>query len=106
MGVEVGWRLGPYVQTKRERYGRGEVGLRERGVVLSVAGGGRDQLVLVEFGEGDDRVTRVMRVTDLGDEQVEIGDKVETVLRKMGEEGDRGPVWYGLRVRRPLERER
>lgn len=39
------------------------------------------------------------QLTDLGEEQVEIGTPVEMVTRKLGADGDRGMLVYGYKFR-------
>lgn len=53
-------------------------------------------LVITELEEGP----RIMgQITDAEPEEVEIGDKVEVAFRHVGEEGEKGIIYYGYKFR-------
>jgi uncharacterized OB-fold protein len=51
---------------------------------------------LIDLEEGE-RITAM--ITDTRPEDLEIGQEVEMVIRKIYEDGDRGPVLYGYKFR-------
>lgn len=81
--------------------------LKRRGKVLTytvvhaAANGFEDQapyvLAIVELEDGP-RLTA--QVTDCNTDEIKIGDKVEIVFRRMGEEGQDGIIYYGFKARR------
>jgi len=81
--------------------------LKRRGKVISytvvhvAANGFEDQapyaLVIIELEDGP-RLTA--QVTDCNPDEVKIGDEVEIVFRRMGEEGQDGVIYYGFKARR------
>jgi uncharacterized OB-fold protein len=58
-------------------------------------------LALIELDEGPKLTAQL---TDLGDEPVEIGMRVEMVTRKLRTDGERGMIVYGYKFRPVLER--
>jgi len=81
--------------------------LKRRGKVLTytvvhvAANGFEDQvpyvLAIVELDDGP-RLTA--QVTDCNTDEIKIGDEVEIVFRRMGEEGQDGVIHYGFKARR------
>lgn len=69
-------------------------------VVHFAAKGFEDQvpyvLAIVELKEGP-RLTA--QITDCNPDEVEIGDEVEIVFRRMGEDGPNGMIYYGYKGR-------
>ncbi|MDZ4670489.1 MAG: OB-fold domain-containing protein [Phototrophicales bacterium] len=59
-------------------------------------------LALIQLDEG---VMLTAQITDLGDESLAIGDKVEMVTRKLTTEGAKGMIVYGYKFRKVLPRE-
>ena len=57
-------------------------------------------MALVKLEEGP-LVTA--QLTDVDPEEVEIGQKVEMVTRKIREDGPDGVITYGYKFRRPLQ---
>lgn len=70
-------------------------------VIHVAAEGFEDQvpyvLAVVELEEGPKLTAQV---TDCDPSEVKIGDEVEMVFRRMGEEGERGILYYGYKARR------
>ncbi|MDX2140530.1 MAG: Zn-ribbon domain-containing OB-fold protein [Chloroflexota bacterium] len=58
-------------------------------------------LALVKLDEGPVITTQI---TDLDDQPLQIGDRVEMVTRKLTTEGDRGMIVYGYKFRKILAR--
>lgn len=54
-------------------------------------------LAIVELEEGP-RITG--QIADVNPEDIEVGDKVEATFRHMGEEGEKGIIYYGYKFRR------
>ena len=81
--------------------------LKRRGKVLTytvvhvAANGFEDQapyvLAIVELEDGP-RLTA--QVTDCNTDEIKIGDEVEIVFRRMGEDGQDGVIYYGFKARR------
>lgn len=81
--------------------------LKRRGKVLTytvvhvAANGFEDQapyvLAIVELEDGP-RLTA--QVTDCNMDEIKIGDEVEIVFRRMGEDGQDGVIYYGFKARR------
>ena len=81
--------------------------LKRRGKVITytvvhvAANGFEDQapyvLAIVELEDGP-RLTA--QVTDCNTDEIKIGDEVEIVFRRMGEEGQDGVIYYGFKARR------
>ena len=81
--------------------------LKPRGKVISytvvhvAAEGFEDQvpyvLAIVELEDGP-RITA--QVTDCGPDEVRIGDEVEIVFRRMGQEGEEGVLYYGYKCKK------
>ncbi len=59
-------------------------------------------VALVKLDEGP-MITA--QITDLDDQPLEIGDRVEMVTRKLTTEGKRGVIIYGYKFRKILHRE-
>ena len=53
-------------------------------------------LAIIELDEGP-RLTA--QVTDCDSNKVDIGSRVEVVFRRMGQEGEDGPIYYGYKFR-------
>ncbi len=80
--------------------------LKPRGKIVSytvmyVAGGGFEDLApyvlaIVELEDGPRLTTQI---TDCDSTEVKIGDEVEIVFRRMGEEGEEGVLYYGYKAR-------
>ncbi|MFN4133007.1 MAG: Zn-ribbon domain-containing OB-fold protein [Candidatus Hadarchaeales archaeon] len=70
-------------------------------VVYSAAEGFEDQtpyvLAIVELDDGP-RITT--QVTDCDLSEVKIGDRVEMIFRRMGEDGEEGVIYYGYKARK------
>lgn len=70
-------------------------------VVHFAAKGFEDQvpyvLAIVELKEGP-RLTA--QITDCNPDEVKIGDEVEIVFRRMGEDGPEGMIYYGYKARK------
>lgn len=58
-------------------------------------------LALIQLDEG---VMLTAQITDLGDESLTIGDRVEMVTRKLTTEGAKGMIVYGYKFRKVLAR--
>ena len=81
--------------------------LKRRGKVFSytvvhvAANGFEDQapyvLAIVELEDGP-RLTA--QVTDCNTDEIKIGDEVEIIFRRMGEDGQDGVIYYGFKARR------
>jgi len=81
--------------------------LKGRGKIISFAvthaapNGFEDQvpyaIAIIELEEGP-RLTA--QVTDCDPDQVKIGDEVEMVFRRIGQEGNDGPIYYGYKGRK------
>lgn len=81
--------------------------LKGRGKIYSYAityvpsNGFEDQvpyvLAIVELEEGPKITTQV---TDCDPNDIKIGDEVEIVFRRMGEEGEEGVIYYGYKARK------
>ncbi len=81
--------------------------LKRRGKVLSytvvhiAANGFEDQapylLAIIELEDGP-RLTA--QITDCNPDEIKIGDEVEMVFRRMGEESQDGVIYYGFKARR------
>jgi len=54
-------------------------------------------LAIVELKEGP-RLT--VQITDCNPDEVKIGDEVEIVFRRMGEDGPDGMIYYGYKARK------
>jgi hypothetical protein len=54
-------------------------------------------LGIIELEEGP-RITA--QITDCDESEIEIGDEVEIIFRKMGEEGKEGVIYYGFKARK------
>ena len=59
-------------------------------------------LAMIQLDEG---VMLTAQITDLGDEILAIGDRVEMVTRKLTTEGAKGMIVYGYKFRKVLHRE-
>jgi hypothetical protein len=70
-------------------------------VVHSAADGFEDQvpyvLAIVEL-EGGPRITT--QITDCDPSDIKIGDEVEMVFRRMGQDGEDGVIYYGFKGRK------
>jgi len=54
-------------------------------------------LAIIELEEGP----RILaQVTDCDPNDVKIGDEVEIIFRKLGEEGEEGVIYYGYKARK------
>jgi uncharacterized OB-fold protein len=53
-------------------------------------------IAIIELEEGP-RLTA--QITDCDPEQVKIGDEVEMIFRRIGQEGSDGPIYYGYKAR-------
>ncbi len=53
-------------------------------------------MAIIELDEGPKLTAQV---TDCSPGQVRIGDRVEMVFRRMGQEGEDGPIYYGYKFR-------
>ncbi len=81
--------------------------LKRRGKVLSytvvhiAANGFEDQapylLAIIELEDGP-RLTA--QITDCNPDDIKIGDEVEMIFRRMGEESQDGVIYYGFKARR------
>ncbi len=81
--------------------------LKRRGKIFSytiihaAANGFEDQapyaLAIIELEDGP-RLTA--QVTDCNTDEIKIGDEVEIVFRRMGEDGKDGVIYYGFKARR------
>ncbi len=81
--------------------------LKRRGKVLSytvvhiAANGFEDQapylLAIIELEDGP-RLTA--QITDCNPDEIKIGDEVEMIFRRMGEESQDGVIYYGFKARR------
>ncbi|MCU0481189.1 MAG: OB-fold domain-containing protein [Anaerolineae bacterium] len=58
-------------------------------------------LAMIQLDEG---VMLTAQITDLGDESLAIGDRVEMVTRKLTTEGAKGMIVYGYKFRKMLPR--
>jgi hypothetical protein len=58
-------------------------------------------LALVKLDEG---LVITTQITDLDDQPLQIGDRVEMVTRKLTTEGNRGMIVYGYKFRKVLAR--
>jgi hypothetical protein len=69
--------------------------------IYSAADGFEDQvpyvLAIIELEDGP-RITT--QITDCDPSEVKIGDEVEMVFRRMGQDGDDGVIYYGYKARR------
>lgn len=69
-------------------------------VVHAAANGFRDQapyvLAIIELEDGP-RLTA--QVTDCNTDEIKIGDEVEIVFRRMGEDGQDGVIYYGFKAK-------
>lgn len=54
-------------------------------------------LAIVELDEGP-KITG--QITDTKPDEVEIGDKVKAIFRHVGEEGERGIIYYGYKFKK------
>jgi uncharacterized OB-fold protein len=80
--------------------------LKRRGKVLTytvvhvAASGFEDQvpyvLAIVELEDGPRLTTQI---ADCNHDEIKIGDEVEIVFRRMGEEGQDGVIYYGFKGR-------
>ena len=81
--------------------------LKRRGKIFSytiihaAANGFEDQapyaLAIIELEDGP-RLTA--QVTDCNTDEIKIGDEVEIIFRRMGEDGQDGVIYYGFKARR------
>jgi len=73
-------------------------------VIHSPPSGFEDQkpyvIAIIELEEGP-RLTA--QVTDCDSNDIKIGDEVEVVFRKMGQDGDDGIIYYGYKFRKICE---
>lgn len=86
--------------------------LKPRGKIVSyatthvAANGFEDQvpyvLAIVELDDGPRLTTQI---TDCNPTEIKIGDEVEIVFRKMGQEGEDGVLYYGYKGRIVSHRE-
>ncbi|MEM2874763.1 MAG: Zn-ribbon domain-containing OB-fold protein [Candidatus Hadarchaeales archaeon] len=69
--------------------------------IYAAASGFEDQvpyaLAIIELDEGPKVLTQV---TDCDPNDLRIGDRVELIFRKLGEEGEDGVIYYGYKARK------